>query len=350
MLVSYIHELLFDHNCVIVPGFGGFIANRIPSKVNDIQQRVEPPRRIVAFNKNLTQNDGLLAHHIAEREHISFDFACERIGNFVTDMQSELALKKHTQLRGIGDLYLNSENNIVFIPEADINFSKETFGLFPISLRKIEQAEKVIEKETPSTVRLKPEPSAAKAKSSPRRWVYGVMLVAVPVLAGLFTQQSGLLQKADFNINQFFHTETVKNKVEVPVKEETKAPETTTQENTTAPVVTPEPAKTVTPEPTPAPVAEAKKQVVVAATKPVETNSTTIGHYHIIGGSFAVAANANSLLASLKAKGYKAYVAGTNAKGLTMVSYGIYNTEAEANAALQEIRSKENKQAWVLTK
>ncbi len=347
MLISYIHELLFDHNCVILPGFGGFIANRIPSKVNDIQQRVEPPRRIVAFNRNLTQNDGLLAHLMAKKEGISYDMACDTIRDFVNALQSELTMKKHTQLRGIGDLYLNSENNIVFIPEADINFSKETFGLLPISIRKLENVLKEKEKSTPDAVRLKPEPQVAKAPGTARRWVYGAMLIVIPVVAGLFTQQSGILQKADFNINQFFHTAQPNKVIEVVKTEDKPTPQTTdvTKENS-VPVVSPEPVPT--PKPETAPVAADKPQV----TKAPETQTVTYGsgHYHIIGGSFAVASNANSLLNSLRSKGYNAYLAGTNGKGLTMVSYGNYATEAEANAALQDIRSKDNKQAWVLNK
>ena len=58
---TYIAELLEEHDCVIVPDFGGFVANYAPANVNSINHRFDPPYRKISFNKLLVHNDGLLA-------------------------------------------------------------------------------------------------------------------------------------------------------------------------------------------------------------------------------------------------------------------------------------------------
>lgn len=344
MATQYLIELLYEHNCVILPGFGGFIANRLPSKINEIQQRVEPARKIVAFNINLTQNDGLLANHLSKSKGISFDDANREINEYVLQIKSEIALKKHYALKGIGDFYLNSENKTVFIPEADINFSKETFGLFPITIRKIvreQEKQHEIEKVTHRTQPLKLEKPTAQRS---RKWVYGTLLIALPLTLGLLSQQSGLIQKADFNISSIFKPSHPVSVTEShPSETNTTAAETNTvTTNSTAPLST-KPEATASIETAPA---EVKSTPIPEETK-VTNQASTVNHFHIIGGSFGVAGNAEKFVKQLHVKGYQAYIAGTNAKGLTMVSYGGFKSDSEAQQFLQKIHISENPQAWL---
>jgi cell division septation protein DedD len=341
MITTYISELLYEHNCVILPGFGGFIANRLPSKVNEAQQRVEPPRKVVVFNVNLSQNDGLLADHISKADNISFDLAAEQIRNFVDELRTELNLKRNYTLKGIGDFFLNMEDKIVFIPEADINFAKETYGLFPVSIRRIIRVAEdtlVIEKEIR---REKPLPAPKPRVQRNRKWVYGTLLVTLPLLFGIVTQQTGVLQRADFSIGNIFKREAT------PVKTEHVQPEKPAVENpkveekkTEAPVTTLQPVPEVTKTNEPAPT----------VASPATGQATADYHFHIIGGSFAVPSNAENFLKSLQSKGYNAYIAGTNPVGLQMISYKGFTSPEEAATFLQTIRQTENAQAWMLNK
>jgi NAD(P)-dependent dehydrogenase (short-subunit alcohol dehydrogenase family) len=45
-----------DNDCVIVPGFGGFMAHNIPAKYDEENCIFIPPMRIVGFNPQLTMN------------------------------------------------------------------------------------------------------------------------------------------------------------------------------------------------------------------------------------------------------------------------------------------------------
>ncbi len=52
-VVHYISELLFLHDCVIVPEFGGFVGNRKPAQLNKTTGGLTPPSKQVLFNTNL---------------------------------------------------------------------------------------------------------------------------------------------------------------------------------------------------------------------------------------------------------------------------------------------------------
>ncbi len=340
MVTPYLSELLYEHNCVILPGFGGFIANRIPSKVNEVQQRVEPARKVVSFNINLTQNDGLLASFISNSKSISFDEATKQIAEFVAMIKADIQLKKHHSLKGVGDFYLNSEDMTVFIPENDINFAKDTYGLFPISIRRItreNESVKTIEKEKLRSLPLRlAKPKAIRS----RRLVYGTLLICLPVLLGLFTQQTGILQKANFNISNFFKqpapAERVKESVKNMTKEDLKNQEQAVSQSSISEASTP--VINTTPE---VPRAEANTSPNIPAT-------SAAVHFHIIGGSFGVPLNAQNFTKLLQKKGYKAYIAGMNPKGLAMVSYEGFKTEIEAMQFLEKIHQTENSKAWLL--
>ena len=67
---KHINELLFDHDCVIVPSLGGFLASNESSHVVLPNHIIFPPYRRIAFNVYLKQNDGLLANHLVKKENI----------------------------------------------------------------------------------------------------------------------------------------------------------------------------------------------------------------------------------------------------------------------------------------
>ena len=59
-ITAFIRELLFGHDCVIVPGFGGFIGNYTPASIDKSSGTFYPPVKQISFNRNLNHNDGLL--------------------------------------------------------------------------------------------------------------------------------------------------------------------------------------------------------------------------------------------------------------------------------------------------
>ncbi len=356
MITQHIFALLYEHNCVVLPGFGGFIANRVPSRVNEAQQRVEPPRKVVAFNSNLIQNDGLLANHIAVVENMTYDNAVRHISDFVEVLKTEIQLKKYSAIKGVGDFYLNSENKIVFVPEADVNFSKETFGLFPISIRKILR-EDLLEDGKPlgkgySRSKTLPAPKLKTKQNS--KWAYSALLIALPLAVGFFTQQTGLLQQADFNISSVFSKKRIENtttfKLVTPNETTSKAEvanNITEAKPINAPVVNAFKIPKDEVEPVSTPLQSIPNEAIEIAPAQAAVAPLVNIQYHIIGGSFAVPENAQNFLKQLQQKGYTSYIVGTNANGLAMVSYAGFASETDALLLLQKIQQSENSQAWL---
>ena len=80
-VAHYISELLFLHDCVIIPEFGGFVGNNKSAVLNKNTNTIYPPSKEILFNKNLRINDGLLINHISNYEVISNENAKSRLMN-----------------------------------------------------------------------------------------------------------------------------------------------------------------------------------------------------------------------------------------------------------------------------
>ena len=87
---TYIQDLLFRYDCVVIPDFGGFLCSYTPSTIHPVQHKFQPPAKKVSFNKMLVMNDGLLAHHIALGEKISYSASMEIIQNQVNTWKNSL--------------------------------------------------------------------------------------------------------------------------------------------------------------------------------------------------------------------------------------------------------------------
>ncbi|MDP4292722.1 MAG: hypothetical protein Q8908_16700, partial [Bacteroidota bacterium] len=125
----YIGALLYQHDCVVIPGFGGFIANYAPACIHPVQNTFIPPSRQIMFNAGLIHNDGLLASHVATEEGISYDQALNRISEEVMAYHAELKAGKTVHMDGLGSFRTNHEDSLVFTPDTRINWLEEAFGL-----------------------------------------------------------------------------------------------------------------------------------------------------------------------------------------------------------------------------
>ena len=73
-LEIYISDLLYRYDCVTVPDFGAFLTSRVSAKIHESTHTFYPPKKVLSFNEQLQNNDGLLANYIAEVEKAVNDF------------------------------------------------------------------------------------------------------------------------------------------------------------------------------------------------------------------------------------------------------------------------------------
>ena len=71
-LAQHIETLLLENDCVIVPGFGGFVAHYSPATRIKEENIFLPPTRTIGFNPQLKLNDGVLVQSYMSAYDTSF--------------------------------------------------------------------------------------------------------------------------------------------------------------------------------------------------------------------------------------------------------------------------------------
>jgi len=137
-----VFELLKHYDCVIITGLGGFILNHRSAYVNDITKTIYPPSKYISFNKNLCQNDGLLANYLTEIENISYDEACLAIMRFSRKAKLKLQNQQTVNFKNIGTLYCQQEGKIEFSANESFNFNQDSYGFKSFQLKSIKREPK----------------------------------------------------------------------------------------------------------------------------------------------------------------------------------------------------------------
>ena len=303
---NYIAQLLYRYQCVTVPGFGAFLTEIQSAQLVESAHSFFPPKKLISFNAYLKNNDGLLANHIAQTEKTSYEYAVSAIQYEVFNWKKTLQETGIFSIKNVGDFRLNADRNLIFTPSEQTNYLSSSFGLSPFvsPLVKRELFEQQLEAlEETETIQLVPE----------HKNKYSFLKYAAIFVLGL-----GLTATVGYPIYQN-EIETQKIIVETAVQRQV---QNKIQEATFF-IESPIPAVTLT-------VKEGKLP------------------YHIMAGAFRDETNAQRVFENLSEKGYKAKRIVRNKYGLYPVLYGSFTTYAEAEKLKNEIRAKENPQAWIL--
>lgn len=135
-LVSHIEFLLHEHNCVIIPGFGGFVVNPVHSRRDGLATFLAPTNDLV-FNRDLTHNDGLLAESYMRSNQLMFEAAMQRIERAVEELKHQLLEQRHVELGKLGSFTMNDEKRFAYTPA---NFVRPAFfGLDRATLKPLIQ-------------------------------------------------------------------------------------------------------------------------------------------------------------------------------------------------------------------
>lgn len=141
-LEKLIANLLKHHYCVIVPDFGGFIANYESAWINRERHLIFPPHKQILFNGNLTKNDGLLANEVALKNAVSYTDALAKISLQIKDWRKQLEEGQRIELDEIGFLFLQN-NQVVFEQNREVNLLLQAYGLKQISFVNYSPQEKL---------------------------------------------------------------------------------------------------------------------------------------------------------------------------------------------------------------
>ncbi|WP_108869498.1 SPOR domain-containing protein [Aquimarina aquimarini] len=321
---NYIGELLYRYECVILPGFGAFLTRRQSATIQEGTNTFYPPQKLISFNSQLQNNDGLLANYIASAEKISYTDAVAKIQRYVLSLQEKMAQGQRIELSKIGTFYTSVENTLQFEPLQEVNYLTEAFGLqsfaSPAITREVYKEEvEAIEEVTPLT--FTPE------KRRERPYLQYAAAVAVILGVGGFF---GLKQVSDTNIS-YNNKEWQKANQEI----ENRIQEATFEISNPLPAVN---------------LSIVKDKANTESESDSNISTTVSKKFHVVAGAFRVLSNANQKIQKLKKQGFEAHLIGVNKYGLHQVAYESYENRPEALQALTKIKEQENSSAWLLIK
>jgi nucleoid DNA-binding protein len=136
---KHISHLLFQHNCVVIPEFGGFVANYQSAKIESKTYLIHPAKKSILFNKSLQNNDGLLVNEVAVAEGLTFKQSEKAIKKYVEYLRDSLHLHKKIFIEEIGTLLQTSDDTIIFIQTNSKNHLLSSYGFYTLQFPAIER-------------------------------------------------------------------------------------------------------------------------------------------------------------------------------------------------------------------
>ncbi|RIJ41533.1 HU domain-containing protein [Pontibacter oryzae] len=199
MVEKHIKSLLYDHDCVIIPEFGGLIARYVPARINPVKHTLAPPSKKIAFNEKLILNDGLLISTIAHYNDITKEEAHRRVAEFVHQAKSKLHHYNRFELSDIGVFRYNAERRLVFeYVEAD-NMLEASFGLPELIARPVRVEEPAVLR---TLIKERQQELAEEKQPLRRRIKRAYHMAAGLALAGLSVSALYFLSlQADYNLS-----------------------------------------------------------------------------------------------------------------------------------------------------
>lgn len=132
---KHIIELLKNNQCVVLPGFGGFILKSVPSSIH--QTTIFPPSKQIAFNGSLVHDDELLTGALMNAYALAYEQAKNSVLSYSNELNYTLRKEQHISLKQIGAFSVGANNQIVFKPFISSVVDKDAFGLGKFHLKPI---------------------------------------------------------------------------------------------------------------------------------------------------------------------------------------------------------------------
>lgn len=138
-LARHIEWLLHDNDCVILPGFGGFIAHAVPAYYVSEEHLYYPPSRSISFNTSITMNDGLLAQSYMRSYNVDYAQATYLVDMAIERLRDTLDEKGSVTIPRIGTIKQDIYQTVQFIAEPAGISSPLHFGLGTFAISTLTQ-------------------------------------------------------------------------------------------------------------------------------------------------------------------------------------------------------------------
>ncbi len=358
-LAQHIETLLLENDCVIVPGFGGFVAHYSPATRVKEENIFLPPTRTIGFNPQLKLNDGVLVQSYMSAYDTSFADASRIVEKEVNEFIGLLHEEGKAHLDNIGEIHYNIYGNYEFVPYDYKITTPSLYGLdsFEIhELSALQQKEKVLIPTYPEKEKKTFEISINRA--------YLRNAAAMIAAIVLFFAFSTPVENTDVQKNNYaqllpseLFEQIEKQSVAItPVYVKNDAAQQAKKFSASSASTKTSSAKKHTTDKakTSKPIAVREVKVVkqeTATPAPAVKSQESANHpFHIIVAGGISLKDAEAIATQLKSKGF-ADAKALNTDDKVRVSISSFNNRDEATKQLLELRKNETyKNAWLLAK
>lgn len=337
-LIKYTSKLIAQHNCVIIPELGAFLAHNIPASYNAEDGLFMPPHRTMGFNPQITVDDALLLSEYIDEQQFTYEEAGKALRKDVAKLRHELSAKGIVRFGELGTFSMNVTGGISFDPAPNGIDDPYNFGFEPIAIPLLNQIDKkdiVIKR---------------------RNFKKYISIAVAAVLTLFFISPIGdnaytPSLKAGFvavetasTVSEPVNEAVTINQCEIEPVADTVTENIITKSQTAEPIIEAQPEQVVAVE-----VAEVPMAEPVVAEQPAEehANIENENSFHIIVASTPNEEKAQLAIKELSAKMQAEYSV-VKGNGRHRIAHSSYSSIDEANEALAQVKNT-FPDAWVLT-
>ena len=364
-LAQHIETLLLENDCVIVPGFGGFVAHYSPATRVKEENIFLPPTRTIGFNPQLKLNDGVLVQSYMSAYDTSFADASRIVEKEVNEFIGLLHEEGKAHLDNIGEIHYNIYGNYEFVPYDYKITTPSLYGLDSFEMHELS----VLQQKEKVWIPAHPEKEKKTFEISINR-AYLRNAAAMIAAIVLFFAFSTPVENTDVQKNNYaqllpselFEQIEKQSVVVTPVYVKSDAMQQAKKLSATASTSSStktSSTKKNTADKTSKPIAVREVKVAkqetaatTSATAPAAVKSPESANhpFHIIVAGGISLKDAEAIATQLKSKGF-ANAKALNMDGKVRVSINSFDNRNEATKQLLELRKNETyKNAWLLAK
>ena len=316
---SYINDLLYQYECVTIPEFGSFLTRKIPAKIS-FDGTFTPPKKEVSFNSLLKTNDGILAKHIAQKTNSNYESILKLINKKTIKWIEKLEVES-LNFPGIGKMKLNNHGKIEFLPSNEINFYKNSFGLYTfkknplVNISYNKKHNQIMENSNNDDLLFTPESKNKKRKMQYIKYS-AIGLLIIVLIGSIYFFSDNYLSNQKLK-----EIEIAQKKIKSNVQKATFDIGT---------------------------LSKVELNVNSNNSNKVSNLSSNEKYFSVIAGSFRSINNAENKLNSLIKEGYKAEMAKKSSEGFHRVAYGRFISKKKAINLLIFVKYTLQEEAWFL--
>lgn len=336
-LSRHIEYLLLTHNCVVVPQFGAFVTRMNEASRTETENLFFPPKRVVRFNPDVLEDDGLLVGVLSALHQCPISEAKRMVQAMVLDLRQQLLADGQVDFGSIGVFTQDEDGHVTFEPCEAGAVTPSLYGLDPFMMKKISSTlrqdsakgrhlrslrHRTADHEPHITIRI-----------SRRAIRYAMLSAAAILVCVLFASPLDLMKTNRTEQASIVPTTKVEPSQKTAMSKTLTAQPTN---NGAQPVVAVQ-------------AAEAKSTETIATPAQTTAKAESSKGYCIVLASNISQKNAERYQSDLQARGYSNATIHDNGKMLRVVIPG-FATEEEANTFNSEMhhKSREFASTWVM--